>query len=132
MWTGLLITGAHPWVAFGIMPVFALANAGVTIGGVDLSAGPANLVTLGVAIALVLGKPIGIVAITWLTVRAGWCRLPSGVSWAGVWLVGWSFGRHRIHHVDLRCPACFPRPGLPRGGEAGCVSWFRRLRPRHS
>jgi NhaA family Na+:H+ antiporter len=78
----------HPWVAFGIMPVFALANAGVTVGGVDLSTGPASLVLLGVAVALVVGKPLGIVAITWLTIQAGWLRLPSGVSWAGVWLIG--------------------------------------------
>jgi NhaA family Na+:H+ antiporter len=78
----------HPWVAFGIMPVFALANAGVTVGGGDLSAGPASLVLLGVAVALVVGKPLGIVAVTWLAVRAGWCRLPPGVSWAGVWLIG--------------------------------------------
>lgn len=78
----------HPWVAFGIMPVFALANAGVTVGGVDLSTGPARLVLLGVAVALVVGKPLGIVAVTWLTVRAGWLRLPPGVSWAGIWLIG--------------------------------------------
>jgi len=78
----------HPWVAFAIMPIFALANAGVTVGGVDLSAGPASLVMWGVAVALVVGKPLGIVGITWLTVRAGWCRLPPGVSWGGIWLIG--------------------------------------------
>jgi len=78
----------HPWVAFAIMPVFALANAGVTLGGIDLSTGPARLVLFGVAIALVVGKPLGIVAITWLAVRTGWLLLPPGVSWAGVWLIG--------------------------------------------
>ena len=78
----------HPWVAFGIMPIFALANAGVTVGGVDFSSGPASLVMLGIAVALVMGKPLGIVAVTWLLVRAGWLRLPPGVSWAGVWLIG--------------------------------------------
>lgn len=77
----------HPWVAFGIMPIFALANAGVTVGGVDLSTGSASFVMLGVALALVAGKPIGIVGITWLMVRTGWCRLPPGVTWAGVWLI---------------------------------------------
>jgi len=82
----------HPWVAFGIMPIFALANAGVTVGGVDLSTGPASLVLLGVATALVIGKPLGIFAITWLTVRTGWLRLPPGVSWVGVWLVGFLAG----------------------------------------
>jgi NhaA family Na+:H+ antiporter len=78
----------HPWVAFGIMPFFALANAGVTIGGVELSAGQADLVMLGVALALVAGKPLGIVGIAWLMVRTGWCRLPAGMSWSGVWLIG--------------------------------------------
>ena len=78
----------HPWVAFGIMPVFALANAGVTVGGVDLAAGQAGLVTAGVAIALVAGKPLGIAATAWLMVRAGLCRLPAGMSWGSVWLIG--------------------------------------------
>jgi Na+:H+ antiporter, NhaA family len=77
----------HPSVAFGIMPIFALANAGVTVGGVDLSAGRASFVMFGVSLALVVGKPLGIVALTWLTVRTGWCRLPPGVSWAGVSLI---------------------------------------------
>ncbi len=78
----------HPWVAFGIMPIFALANAGVTVGGADLAAGQATFVMVGVALALVAGKPLGIVGITWLMVRTGWCRLPPGVSWGGVCLIG--------------------------------------------
>lgn len=78
----------HPWVAFGVMPLFALANAGVTIDGVDLSLGGAQTVTLGVVLALVLGKPLGVVAASWLAVRLGWCRLPPGVNWSSVFLVG--------------------------------------------
>jgi NhaA family Na+:H+ antiporter len=78
----------HPWVAFGVMPVFALANAGVSMEGVTLSAGGANLVMLGVAIALVLGKPIGIISATWLALRLGWCRMPPGLTFGGVYLVG--------------------------------------------
>ncbi len=78
----------HPWVAFGVMPLFALANAGVTIGGVDLSLGSAQTVTLGVLLALVIGKPVGVVAASWLAVRLGWCRLPPGVTWSGLFLVG--------------------------------------------
>lgn len=78
----------HPWVAFGIMPLFALANAGVNLGTVDLSALDAQMVTLGVAVALVLGKPLGVVTASWAMVRLGWCALPEGVSWSGVWLVG--------------------------------------------
>ena len=78
----------HPWVAYFIMPVFALANAGVTIGGVDLSAGGAQFVMLGVGIALVAGKPIGVIGATWLAVRLRWCRLAPDITWGGVCLVG--------------------------------------------
>ncbi|MBR1282935.1 Na+/H+ antiporter NhaA [Bradyrhizobium sp. AUGA SZCCT0177] len=77
----------HPWVAYGIMPLFALANAGVTFTGIDLSA-EEHLVMLGVGFALVAGKPIGVIGATWLAVRLGWCRLAPGVSWGGVCLVG--------------------------------------------
>ncbi len=77
----------HPWVAYGVMPLFALANAGVTLTGFD-SSEAAQSVTLGIGLALVVGKPIGIVGATWLAIRFGWCRFPSGVSWAGVLLVG--------------------------------------------
>lgn len=81
-------TALHPWVAFLIMPVFALANAGITLDGIDLAVDGAQWVTLGVIIALVAGKPLGIVGMSWLMVRAGLCALPAGVSWAGIWLTG--------------------------------------------
>lgn len=77
----------HPWVAYGIMPLFALANAGVGFTSTDLSGG-AEFVTLGVALALCAGKPIGVIGATWLAVRTGWCRLAPGVSWTGVCLIG--------------------------------------------
>ncbi len=78
----------HPWVAFGVMPLFALANAGVGLDGVDAGHAGATAVTAGVFLGLVIGKPLGIVAASWLAVKAGWCRLPDGVSWRGVVLVG--------------------------------------------
>lgn len=81
-------TALHPWVAYGIMPLFALANAGVSVGGVDLFAGGAHLAMLGIGLALVAGKPLGVVGATWLMVRMGWCRLPPGVSWGGILLIG--------------------------------------------
>lgn len=81
-------TALHPWVAYGVMPLFALANAGVSLGGVDLFADGAQLVLFGVALALVAGKPIGVVVATWLMVQTGWCRLPPGVTWGGIVLVG--------------------------------------------
>lgn len=78
----------HPWVAYGVMPVFALANAGVSLDGLDLSVGGAESVMLAVAIALVLGKPVGIVFGSWLAVRTKLAQLPAGTSWSGVLLVG--------------------------------------------
>jgi NhaA family Na+:H+ antiporter len=78
----------HPWVAYVVMPLFALANAGVTVEGTDLSVPAVQALVLGVALALVLGKPIGIVLGSWLVVRLGWCELPPGMSWRGVALVG--------------------------------------------
>lgn len=78
----------HPWVAFGVMPLFALANAGISLDGVDLSQNGAQAVTVGVLLALVAGKPLGVLVASWLAVRVGWCRLPEGVNWSGVCLVG--------------------------------------------
>lgn len=78
----------HPWVAYGIMPLFALANAGVGLDGVDLAHGGSLTVMLGVALALVVGKPLGIMLSSWTLVRLGWCRLPEGMSWSWMWLIG--------------------------------------------
>jgi len=80
-------TALHPWVAYGIMPLFALANAGVSFTGTKFTDG-AQFVTLGVALALCAGKPIGVIGATWLAVRTGWCRLAPGVTWSGVCLIG--------------------------------------------
>lgn len=78
----------HPWVAFGVMPIFALANAGVQFGGVDLSAAGPQTVALAVLVALVVGKPVGIFLATLVAVKTGLCSLPQGVNWTGVLLVG--------------------------------------------
>lgn len=67
----------HPLVSFVIMPIFALANAGVPIDGSRL----ADSVAWAVVLGLVIGKPIGIVAFSWLAVRTGLARLPAGVNW---------------------------------------------------
>lgn len=78
----------HTWVAFGVMPLFALANAGVSFDGIDLSQDGANWVMVGVIAALVLGKPIGIMGVSWLMVALKLCKLPEGVSWSGIALIG--------------------------------------------
>ncbi|SEK14271.1 sodium/proton antiporter, NhaA family [Paraburkholderia tropica] len=77
----------HPWVAYGIMPLFALANAGVPLSGVDFASHQTVWIMLGVALALIVGKPVGVFLTSWLLVRTGLCRLPTGMSWRGVSLV---------------------------------------------
>jgi len=77
----------HGWVAFGIMPLFALANAGVPLGQISL-AGDSKWVFWGVAIGLTIGKPVGIVMVSWLTVRCGLTSLPNGVRWSHIAVVG--------------------------------------------
>jgi len=81
----------HPWVAFAIVPIFALANAGVRIEG-DVGEIAGNRVTLGVVLGLVLGKQLGITLFAWLAVRAGVTSLPEGVSWPQVYGAGWLAG----------------------------------------
>jgi Na+:H+ antiporter, NhaA family len=73
------------------MPLFALANAGVTLGG-DVGAALASPVTLGIILGLVLGKPIGITLASWLAVRAGAAAKPEGVRWASLHAVSWLGG----------------------------------------
>jgi NhaA family Na+:H+ antiporter len=77
----------HGWVAFGIMPLFAFANAGVPLGEISF-AGDALWVFLGVAIGLTVGKPIGILAVSWLAERLGAATLPGGIRWAEISVVG--------------------------------------------
>ncbi|MEX0893530.1 MAG: Na+/H+ antiporter NhaA [Gemmatimonadota bacterium] len=74
----------HPWVAFMIMPVFALANAGVALGG-DVAGVLQSPVTLGIILGLFLGKQIGILAFAWLAVRSRLAVLPAGVGWPQIW-----------------------------------------------
>ena len=77
----------HPWVTVVVMPVFALANAGVALDR-DLTAALANPVVIGVMLGLLIGKPIGIVGATWLAIRSGAAQLPEGVSWQQLLGVG--------------------------------------------
>jgi Na+:H+ antiporter, NhaA family len=78
----------HPWVAYAIIPIFALANAGVDLrGAADALTTSATLVW-GVVIGLVLGKPLGIALMTWLCLKLRLGDLPSGVGAPGVLVVG--------------------------------------------
>jgi len=78
----------HPWVAFGIMPLFALANAGVSLEAVHLGGGAPRAICTGVVLGLVLGKPIGISLVSLGAVRLGLCALPEGVRWRHIVLLG--------------------------------------------
>jgi Na+:H+ antiporter, NhaA family len=74
----------HPWVAFGIVPLFALVNAGVDLDGMtpkDLL----NPIPLGIALGLFVGKQLGIFAFTYAVVRAGWAPMPGGGSNRQLW-----------------------------------------------
>jgi len=78
----------HPYVAFGIMPLFAFANAGVSLEGLDLGAGAPLAVAAGIVLGLVLGKPIGIVLAALAAVRLRIAELPEGVGWRQLVLLG--------------------------------------------
>lgn len=81
----------HPWVTFLIMPLFALANAGVALSG-GISSSLTQPVTLGVIIGLLLGKPIGITLASFLAVRSGAASLPVNVSWSHIHGAAWLGG----------------------------------------
>ncbi|HMI64122.1 MAG TPA: Na+/H+ antiporter NhaA [Puia sp.] len=71
----------HKPVAFGILPLFAMANTGILF----LAGWPKGLLSensLGILLGLVLGKPIGILLCCWTAIRAGWCRMPEGMNWS--------------------------------------------------
>lgn len=70
----------HPWVAFGILPLFAFANAGVSLAGVGWTV-LGDSVTAGIALGLVVGKPVGILAVSYAIIRVAWAQLPAGVGW---------------------------------------------------
>jgi NhaA family Na+:H+ antiporter len=82
--------GLHPWTSFAIIPLFALANAGIAIDGGVVRDAATSPITAGAALGLMVGKPAGIMLFSWLAVRAGLATLPAGVRWmhlAGVSVV---------------------------------------------
>ena len=70
----------HPWVIYVIMPIFALANAGVALSSKDFLVAFSSPISLGIVAGLVIGKPVGISLLSWLAVRAGLAELPQGVT----------------------------------------------------
>ncbi|RIJ31340.1 Na+/H+ antiporter NhaA [Henriciella algicola] len=76
--------GLHPWIALGVLPIFAFANAGVSLTGLSLE-DLAEPITLGVAAGLFIGKQIGVFGATFLAVKAGIARRPEGTNWAHIY-----------------------------------------------
>jgi Na+:H+ antiporter, NhaA family len=74
----------HPWVAFGILPIFAFANAGVSLAGFSLDK-LLEPIPLGIMLGLFVGKQVGVFSFAWLAVKSGLARLPSGVNFAQVY-----------------------------------------------
>ena len=74
----------HPWVAFAILPMFAFANAGVSLSGIT----PGDILAplpLGIAAGLIVGKQIGIFGFSWLVIRNRWASLPRGTNWLHIY-----------------------------------------------
>ncbi len=83
-----IVHALHPWVMFVIMPLFALANAGVYLGNIDINEVMHNSITIGTFLGLVVGKPIGIIITCLLAVKLKMATLPEGVNWAQIFGVG--------------------------------------------
>ena len=74
----------HPWVAFGLLPLFAFGNAGLTLKGMDLPNAVVQPLTLGIMLGLFLGKPLGITLFSYLAVKTGVATLPAKVRWSHI------------------------------------------------
>ena len=98
----------HPWSSYLVIPVFALANAGVALNGDAVADAFRSRLTWAVIVGLVVGKLAGIAGATMIAVRTGLGRLPAGLD-AGHVLGAGRGGRHRVHRV-----AVHHRPGLRR------------------
>ena len=74
----------HPWIAFVLLPLFAFANAGLSLKGIDLTSIMHQPLTLGITLGLFLGKPVGITLFSLLAVKTGIAVLPAGVRWSHI------------------------------------------------
>ena len=110
----------HPWVAFGILPVFAFFNAGIAL---DAGALPSALerMPLGIAAGLAIGKQLGVFGAAWLLVRSGLAALPQGVSWGQVYGVAWLAGIGFTMSLFVGGLA-FPDPALQAQAKLGVLA----------
>lgn len=86
-----LIHALHPWVAYAIMPIFAITNAGVELGSVELQ-GNSLQVAMGVTLGLLLGKPVGVLLTCALVVKLGIATLPRGIGFRQLTVLGFAAG----------------------------------------
>ena len=73
----------HPWVAYAILPIFAFANAGVSLAGMSVDSFT-HPVPMGIAVGLLLGKTVGVFGLTWLAVKLRMAALPEGAGWGQI------------------------------------------------
>lgn len=78
----------HPWVSFFIIPIFALANAGVTLADLDILDSLLSPVSLGIIVGLFIGKQVGIFALSFIAVKLKMASLPEGVNWKNLYGAG--------------------------------------------
>ena len=83
-----LVASMHGIVSFVIMPLFALANAGIHFSGVDFGQEGAWLIFLGVSAGLVVGKPLGVLVFCWIGVKLKLLEIPSDIGYRGLLVVG--------------------------------------------
>ncbi len=76
----------HPYVAFFILPLFAFANAGISLEGVSVE-GLTSMLPLGIALGLFVGKPLGIFSFSWIAVKSGVAKLPEGINFKHIFAV---------------------------------------------
>ena len=76
----------HPYVAFAILPIFAFANAGISLEGISIS-NLTGMLPLGIAMGLLVGKPLGIFLFSWAAVKTGVAKLPEGVNFMNIFAV---------------------------------------------
>lgn len=128
----------HLWVAFAILPMFAFANAGVSLAGMGLNS-LTEPVTLGIILGLFVGKQVGIFGTLYLTIRAGWAKMPTGTNWVQLYgvaaLAGIGFtmslfiGGLAFEHAGFEAPI---RMGVLVGSIISAVVGFAVIRAASS
>ncbi|HKY72003.1 MAG TPA: Na+/H+ antiporter NhaA [Nitrospira sp.] len=130
----------HPWVTVAVMPVFALANAGVTLDA-GIAGTLVSPVTLGVLVGLLIGKPVGVLLASGIIIRSEVAKMPDGVRWPHLTGVGFLAGigfTMSLFITDLAFgqaeASISAKIGILLGSAlAGLIGWtvLRRVRPPH-